>query len=1336
MMSNIDSMRYGYHQHGGIRPLMYLVLLLLSSSLLLPEASAFRNTEKARYWDHSSNPYHTERGKSNSRMRQRLIPQTRLYEVAAIPMPIVFNAWGDYDPKGLMFTLEQNLEYLSGLREHVLDLVSQNSTELPMDSLVKPLVLRCNKGDKMYIKFKNYIEGSQVGLHPHIGEYDIDDDGTAVGSNSNILSSFGEEKEYTWPCIHEGTFMISDGGDYDGSDDGTIVHGLFGAIIVEPRGSLWTDPTTGEPTVDGIHVDIHPYPLHGGCPKKDNYYEEDPKYSHPDCPFREFSLFFQDKVGIQNKRPPTADPCKGPDQTGIPRINIFNYRSEPMKNRELALWRKINEGLITDVNGEEQHHSSWLFGDPATPIFRAYAGDPVKYRVIDTGITETHVFHLHGHQWSSGRGDRESTIVDSFSLSPLTTWYVDIHYGAGSRLKTIGDVILHCHLYAHFATGMWSIMRVIDRYEDGTDTYPDGSPIPRLIPLPGRPHPPLKNERQPGFPNFIAGTPGQKSPRVPWPVELFGEIPEGSDYRPATEIEIASMNSDPQIGNTFTLIPTPREVTSHFFNVSIMTRSVEYNKYGWYYPHGHMYAPVEKVQPDPGHPARYDPFTMRVTQKSVAVSQYNNNLPQVINATAFDAQFPRCEAVAHEGEAGMHVHLVKFDVLSSDGASVGWNFISGARYGKYLVNRWWIDDALGHVFFHDHLFANFRQKKGLYGIAPVSPEGSKFYDTVEAKKEQRYTPSAIVVTPKESFREQVLFIGDFTPAFYANGTAIHPPIRNELQDQGIVVMNYRNEPLVERKGLDPSEWFSSKNQYGDPSTTLFEAYRGDNIIVRLVQGAHDKPHSFEMHGMRWQKFNDISKVNVTSQQTIGVSEGFTFRIQADYSAGDHIYKLGGIDDLWIGNWGITRVYDKPQKHLAKIPGSGDMVSSFYHSSSLKNIAQNRYSNTRTSARETSKYKTRVSDVRKYFLTAKRQEIVYNSDGWSDPYGLIYCLTGYQEPHSPEVIKPEQGECFNVQDDKVDPLIIRGLVGERILLYLHNGLPKHMSPEPFPIPVPADDPHLRASNRVSIHAPLIQHDVRYDDGSNVGRNPDSTVGPGETRVYSWFADQHLGALPLQDHADVRNHKHHGIIGALVILDSHHVPDRWYGAEANIHRRSQCGLGELIYQDKVVILQSGLRLFQNNELKAPIPYANKSPYQILSNFTAPVLGEQGIDFQDAGLKAMNYRTQPASRPSWLQNDQPSTTVFHSQANAHQVLNVVSGLDKPRALSFHLHGHTWMDQLKSPELGYSSVNNALSTGSTVANSFVASNSTGDWAYRTGSLNAEYLIESWGIFRVSAEL
>ena len=52
---------------------------------------------------------------------------------------------------------------------------------------------------------------------------------------------------------------------------------------------------------------------------------------------------------------------------------------------------------------------------------------------------------------------------------------------------------------------MWTLWRIFDRLEDGTGTYPDGTPIEQLMPLKDRPCPPKKDMFHPGYPNFING---------------------------------------------------------------------------------------------------------------------------------------------------------------------------------------------------------------------------------------------------------------------------------------------------------------------------------------------------------------------------------------------------------------------------------------------------------------------------------------------------------------------------------------------------------------------------------------------------------------------------------------------------------------------------------------------------------------------------------------------------------------------------------------------------------------------------------------------------------------
>jgi hypothetical protein len=95
---------------------------------------------------------------------------------------------------------------------------------------------------------------------------------------------------------------------------------------------------------------------------------------------------------------------------------------------------------------------------------------------------------------------------------------------------------------------------------------------------------------------------------------------------------------------------------------------------------------------------------------------------------------------------------------------------------------------------------------------------------------------------------------------------------------------------------------------------------------------------------------------------------------------------------------------------------------------------------------------------------------------------------------------------------------------------------------------------------------------------VGLNPEQTIAPGDRRTYTWDArrpegqeaDQPLGPLLLQDMADFRNHRHHGLIGALIVESrdatpyavaegrataAQGAPVAWHGARATVVRRGE-------------------------------------------------------------------------------------------------------------------------------------------------------------------------------------
>ena len=211
-----------------------------------------------------------------------------------------------------------------------------------------------------------------------------------------------------------------------------------------------------------------------------------------------------------------------------------------------------------------------LYPDDPSNVYHSYMRDHVKFRVLHAGGTKgggpSHIHHLHAHQWLHTPNSDTSTYLDSQLIIPGVAYTMEIAYGgSGNRNLTVGDSIFHCHFYPHFASGMWSLWRVHDTFEAGTEldsegypaadsrALPDGeietgTPIPAVVPLPTLGMAPLPAkvrlidggrrvevqpaltpggavvrdkdgapvyDRNPGYPFFIPGYAGHRPPHPP-----------------------------------------------------------------------------------------------------------------------------------------------------------------------------------------------------------------------------------------------------------------------------------------------------------------------------------------------------------------------------------------------------------------------------------------------------------------------------------------------------------------------------------------------------------------------------------------------------------------------------------------------------------------------------------------------------------------------------------------------------------------------------------------------------------------------------------------------------
>jgi hypothetical protein len=128
--------------------------------------------------------------------------------------------------------------------------------------------------------------------------------------------------------------------------------------------------------------------------------------------FREFSVFFHDELKTFYTRNFSELGKFGEGQlAGVRDGFAINYGSSGMGAALLANRKCIGPAAnCAECLYEEFFLTSWANGDPAlleqysddpSNVHHSYLNDPIVFRNFHAGPKETHVFHLHAHQWFS-----------------------------------------------------------------------------------------------------------------------------------------------------------------------------------------------------------------------------------------------------------------------------------------------------------------------------------------------------------------------------------------------------------------------------------------------------------------------------------------------------------------------------------------------------------------------------------------------------------------------------------------------------------------------------------------------------------------------------------------------------------------------------------------------------------------------------------------------------------------------------------------------------------------------------------------------------------------------
>ncbi len=295
-----------------------------------------------------------------------------------------------------------------------------------------PLVLHVNVGDCVKVNLKNEMAKARAGFHVSNMAYDPKESmGANVGTNAGDQTvAPGKSRSYTFyahPEYGENAALIQDWGNILENPR----NGLYGGIIVGPRGSKYRDPSTGDDVSlkNAWKVDVI---VDASLPEnfgRSNY--------------RDASLLFQDEDNIMGTSfMPYLQQVAG--LTGV------NYRAEPYQYRQ------------DEKNCEpaEMFHCT-AGGDPSTPIIEAHAGDSLTLHVFGAFNEQNGVFSLEGNEWPLEPYMNGSDLLSSFQFGSGEVLNVVLHGGAGGPDHLPGDYLWMNHRLPYMSAGEWGLLRVL-----------------------------------------------------------------------------------------------------------------------------------------------------------------------------------------------------------------------------------------------------------------------------------------------------------------------------------------------------------------------------------------------------------------------------------------------------------------------------------------------------------------------------------------------------------------------------------------------------------------------------------------------------------------------------------------------------------------------------------------------------------------------------------------------------------------------------------------------------------------------------------------------------------
>jgi hypothetical protein len=315
------------------------------------------------------------------------------------------------DPNGIMYALSTDRPAI------------QAGTKEP-----EPLVIRANVGDCVRITLHDDIAagttrygGTRAALDLAKLLSDPQSTGAPVGFNPDAtVAAGGLTQTYSFFADKElGTSIFKNLASVP-----STLHGAYGALIVEPAGSMYRSNVDNSPIQSGLAAIIRPSRA---------------------AAFREFVL-------LSSTTDDQHDRSVVEYEDDVEGWSVLNGHNTPMNQRLVA---NPDHSLGFATLATANH------GDPPSSLLaRAYVGDAVRLRVAVPASQQFHVFSVDGHAFPWEPALTGSQILTARALGPDETQEASLVSGAGGFGRQPGDYLIKDGRAAFARAGMWAILRV------------------------------------------------------------------------------------------------------------------------------------------------------------------------------------------------------------------------------------------------------------------------------------------------------------------------------------------------------------------------------------------------------------------------------------------------------------------------------------------------------------------------------------------------------------------------------------------------------------------------------------------------------------------------------------------------------------------------------------------------------------------------------------------------------------------------------------------------------------------------------------------------------------